>query len=71
MLAALALAAKWRVAERGPACRSERTEDERSIATPPGGHDLYGRLIARYPDAYLPGNPTLAAQTGAPPRRPS
>jgi tripartite-type tricarboxylate transporter receptor subunit TctC len=35
------------------------------IATPAGaggGYDLYGRLVARYLGAYLPGNPTLVAQ---------
>jgi tripartite-type tricarboxylate transporter receptor subunit TctC len=34
-----------------------------AIATPAGGgYDLYGRLVARYIGAYLPGNPTIVPQ---------
>lgn len=34
-----------------------------AIATPSGGgYDLYGRLVARYIGAYLPGNPTMVPQ---------
>lgn len=37
-----------------------------AIATPSGGGDLYGRMVARHIGRYLPGNPTVVPQGGGP-----
>lgn len=36
-----------------------------AIATPSGGGDLYGRMVARHIGRHQPGNPTVVPQGGA------